>query len=57
VHYERLGRAAQLSIPTNEHYLPLLYILALQEPSEQVQFFAEKVSYGSISMRSVLISK
>jgi 4,5-DOPA dioxygenase extradiol len=55
IHYQKLGKAAQLSIPTNEHYLPLLYILALQEQGEQIRFFADKVTLGSISMRSVWI--
>ncbi len=55
VHYERAGKEASLSIPTNEHYLPLLYALALQERDEPVRFFAEGVTLGSISMRSVLI--
>src|SRR5450631_1342622 len=41
VAYPALGEAARLSIPTNEHYLPLLYILALQQPGEPVSFFAE----------------
>jgi 4,5-DOPA dioxygenase extradiol len=47
--------AARLSIPTIEHYLPLLYILALQQPDEPVSFFAEGLPLGSISMRSVRI--
>ena len=55
VHYEKLGRAAQLSIPTNEHYLPLLYILGAQEPGEPVRFFADQVTMGAISMRGVWI--
>ena len=54
--YQKLGDAARLSIPTNEHYLPLLYILALQDKQEQTRFFADRVTLGSISMRSVLIS-
>ena len=53
--YQKLGRAAQLSIPTNEHYLPLLYILSLQEKGEQIHFFADRVTLGSISMRSLWI--
>ncbi len=56
VHYERVGDAARLSVPTNEHYLPLLYALALQEGTDSVAFFAEKVTLGSISMRSLLIA-
>jgi len=55
VAYPALGEPARLSIPTNEHYLPLLYILALQHPGEPVSFFAEGLPLGSISMRSVRI--
>ncbi|WP_026802447.1 4,5-DOPA dioxygenase extradiol [Arenimonas oryziterrae] len=52
--YETLGPDALLSIPTPEHYLPLLYILALQRKGERASFFNEEVT-GSISMRSVVI--
>lgn len=55
IDYSRLGTAAQLSVPTNEHYLPLLYVLGLQEPSERVSFFSEQLSLRSISMTSVCI--
>jgi 4,5-DOPA dioxygenase extradiol len=55
VHYQRLGQAARLAIPTNEHYLPLLYALALQDEQEQIRFFADRVTMGSMSMRSVRI--
>lgn len=55
IRYPQLGQAASLAIPTNEHYLPLLYVLALQEQGEQIGFFAEKVTMGSISMRSLRI--
>ena len=52
--YETLGSDALLAIPTPEHYLPLLYVLALQREDEPVEFFNESVA-SSISMRSVLI--
>jgi len=55
VAYPTLGSSARLAIPTNEHYLPLLYILALQESREPVSFFAAGLPLGSISMRSVRI--
>jgi 4,5-DOPA dioxygenase extradiol len=55
VEYQKLGRAALLSIPTNEHYLPLLYILALQQEQDALRFFSEQISLGSLSMRSVWI--
>ena len=54
-HYERLGDQVKLAIPTNEHYLPLLYALALQREGDGVRFFADEVTMGSISMRSVWI--
>jgi 4,5-DOPA dioxygenase extradiol len=56
VNYQSLGQAARLAIPTNEHYLPLLYILALQDPQEPIRFFADRVTLGSISMRSLLVA-
>lgn len=52
--YETLGSDALLSIPTPEHYLPLLYVLALQREGETVSFFNDQVT-SAISMRSVLI--
>lgn len=55
IHYPNLGQAAHLSVPTNEHYLPLLYALALQDKQDEVQFFADKATLGSISMRSLKI--
>ena len=55
IDYQALGRGARLSIPTNEHFLPLLYVLAMQDSADEIRFFAEKVTLGSMSMRSVLI--
>ncbi|MFZ4859844.1 MAG: 4,5-DOPA dioxygenase extradiol [Desulfuromonadaceae bacterium] len=53
--YPSLGETARLSIPTNEHYLPLLSVLALRTPEEPVSLFADQVVLGSISMQSVRI--
>lgn len=53
--YQGVGEIARLAVPTNEHFLPLLYVLGLQEDDDDVAFFAEKVTLGSISMRSVRI--
>ncbi len=55
IHPERLGRDAALSIPTAEHYVPLLYALALQREAEPVSFFNRAVTLGSISMTSVVV--
>ncbi len=53
--YERLGRDAQLSIPTPEHYLPLLYVIAARGEGEQVRFPVEGVDGGSVSMLAIQI--
>ncbi len=55
INYKKLGEAAHLSIPTPEHFWPLLYTLALQESDEQVTYFAEGLTFKSISMRSIII--
>jgi len=54
--FETLGEIAKLSVPTPEHFLPLIYIIALQEKNEKIIFPVEGMTLGSISMRSVLIS-
>jgi 4,5-DOPA dioxygenase extradiol len=53
--YEELGRDAILSVPTPEHYLPLLYVAALGREGEPVRFPVEGVEGGSVSMLSVRI--
>ncbi len=55
VNYESMGRDALLSAPTPDHYLPLIYILALQRAGEKVSFPVEGFDSGSISMLSVRI--
>ena len=55
VHYESLGRDALLSAPTPDHYLPLLYVVALRRRGEQVTFPIEGFDGGSISMLTVQI--
>jgi len=55
VDYESLGRDAALSIPTPEHYLPLLYVLGLRREGEGVSFPVEGIDGGSVSMLTVRI--
>jgi 4,5-DOPA dioxygenase extradiol len=55
IDYPRLGRAAQLAVPTNEHYLPLLYALALKDSKDPITYFNDATPMGSISMRSLRI--
>ena len=53
IHYGSLGPEAKLAIPTPEHYLPLLYVLGLQKPSEDILFFNDRTVAGSLTMTSV----
>ena len=55
IHYESQGRGAALAVNSAEHYLPLLYVLGLQQPGEPVKFYNEKIWGGSLSMRCVQI--
>lgn len=53
VAYDRFGRDAALSVPTPEHYLPLLYVLGARRSGDAVSFPVEGVDGGSISMLAV----
>ncbi len=53
--YEKLGTAAQLAIPTPDHYFPLLYNLGLQDENDAIRFFNDKSVGGSLTMTSVKI--
>ncbi|PYX24778.1 MAG: 4,5-DOPA dioxygenase extradiol [Acidobacteria bacterium] len=53
IHYDRLGRDATLSVPTPDHYLPLLYVIGSGASKEPLTFPVEGVDGGSISMLTV----
>ncbi|MFA6147897.1 MAG: 4,5-DOPA dioxygenase extradiol [bacterium] len=53
--YETLGRDAVLSIPTPDHYLPLLYVIAARREGDMIRFPIEGVDGGSVSMLAVLL--
>lgn len=55
IDYEKLGREALLAIPTPDHYLPLLYVIATRQQGEVITFPIEGVDGGSISMLTVQI--
>lgn len=55
VAYDRLGPDAMLSVPTPDHYLPLLYVLGLRKDNEPIVFPVEGIDGGSISMFAVRI--
>jgi 4,5-DOPA dioxygenase extradiol len=55
VDYESLGRDALLSIPTPDHYLPLLYVVGARQRNDAISFPVEGVDGGSISMLAVRV--
>jgi 4,5-DOPA dioxygenase extradiol len=57
VRYASQGKAFSLAIPTPEHYLPLLYALALQEETDELSLFNDKAVMGSLTMTSLKIEE
>jgi 4,5-DOPA dioxygenase extradiol len=53
--YETLGPDAMRSVPTPDHYLPLLYVIALRRGGERVSFPVRGIDGGSISMIAVQV--
>ncbi|MDF2502722.1 4,5-DOPA dioxygenase extradiol [Clostridium sp.] len=56
IDYKKIRKVAQLALPTNEHYLPLLYVEAMQGEDDSVNFIHEGIQNASISMRCVRIA-
>lgn len=55
IRYSELGEAARFSSPTPDHYLPLLYPLAMREPNEGVSYPFTGYQYSSMSMRCLQV--
>jgi 4,5-DOPA dioxygenase extradiol len=55
IDYPSMGPDALLSIPTPEHYLPLLYVLGASLPGEPVAFPVEGIDGGSVSMLAIRV--
>ena len=56
IQYRKQGAAFDLAIPTPEHYLPLIYALALKEKNDEITLFNDEPVGGSLTMTSVLIT-
>ena len=57
INYLNMGKAAALAVPTNDHYLPLLYVASVQQKNEKVKYIHHSFDMGSISMRSFMLAK
>jgi 4,5-DOPA dioxygenase extradiol len=55
IQFRNQGKAFDLAIPTPDHYLPLLYVLAAKQDKEPLRFFNDRVIGGSLNMTSVQI--
>ncbi len=53
--YATLGKSVELAVPSPDHFLPLIYTLALKSEKDKISFFNDKTVMGSISMNSVKI--
>ena len=54
LNYQNIKGAVE-SVPTSEHFIPLIYILALKNDNEKTSFFAEDFEMGSLSMDEIII--
>ena len=50
----RAGECAKLAVPSDEHYLPLLYIAAIRQADDNMRFLTDTFDFASLSMRSVI---
>ncbi len=57
IQYQQHSQAFRLAAPTPEHYLPMLYALALRDNNDSLKFFNDAIIGGSFSMTSFIIDK
>lgn len=55
VQYERLGGAVQYAVPAPDHYIPMLYSMALRGKQDELTFFNDQAVMGSLTMTSFLL--
>jgi len=51
IRYDGNGKASALAVPTLDHYLPMIYAIALQEKDDELTFIHEGIQNASVSMR------
>ncbi|MNT51014.1 LigB family dioxygenase [compost metagenome] len=55
IDFKNQGKAFDLAIPTPEHYLPLIYSLALKDKQDDLFLFNDNSVGGSLAMTSLKI--
>jgi 4,5-DOPA dioxygenase extradiol len=56
IDFRKRGKAFDLAIPTPEHFLPLIYSMALKNNKDDTTLFNDQPIGGSLSMTSVKLS-
>lgn len=56
IDFRSKGTPFAYSIPTPEHYLPLLYVLSASDENDELQFFNDTIIGGSLSMLSIKLT-
>lgn len=51
IEYEKLGQAALQSIPTPDHYFPMIYSIGMVDQNDEIKFTFEEIQNASVSMR------
>jgi len=51
IDYKEIGKEAMYAVPTQDHYLPMIYAIGLQRKGEDLTFIHEGFQHGSVSMR------
>jgi 4,5-DOPA dioxygenase extradiol len=55
INYLDIGKEALYAVPTQDHYLPMIYAIALQRKQDKLTFIHEGFQHGSVSMRAFQI--
>ena len=52
--FEAMGQDTQLSLPSQEHFWPMLYVLGARRPTDRVRLFNDRIEHGSLGMTSFI---
>ena len=55
LNFETRGQEADLSVPSPDHFLPLLYVLGARQPEDEPRFLTDFIQYKSLSMTSLIL--
>ena len=56
INYKELGNIVKYSVPTTEHFDPLLYVLGAVDENDKIEVFNKEFFAGSVSMTSYVFS-